>query len=65
MGTPPELIAELEAQARAAEADPGFPRPLVERVRSATRWLGVGGSDGADVRHAAMRLRRQAGIDLE
>jgi hypothetical protein len=62
---PLETVAvEVAAAARAAEADPGFPREAVERIRAATAWLGVTESADDDLRHAALVLSRQAGVDL-
>jgi hypothetical protein len=58
------VAVEVAAAARAAEADPGFPREAVERIRAATAWLGVTESADDDLRHAALVLSRQAGVDL-
>ena len=65
--TPPQngLSAEVVAAARAAEADPAFPGGYLERVRAATRWLGVNDGEAGDVRFAALVLDRQARVDLE
>jgi hypothetical protein len=60
-----EVAAEVAAEARALEDEPGFPRPFVERVRGATAWLGVDAPAPGDVRHAALLLHRQASVDLE
>jgi cell division protein FtsB len=60
-----DVAAEVAAKARALEAEPGFPRPFVERVRAATGWLGVADPAPDDVRHAALLLHRQAHVDLE
>jgi hypothetical protein len=60
-----EVAAQVAAEARALEAEPGFPRPFVERVRAATGWLGVADPAPDDVRHAALLLHRQAAVDLE
>ena len=59
------IAAEAVASARAAEADPAFPRAYIERVRAATRWLGVNDSGAGDVRFAALVLDRQARVELE
>ena len=59
------VAAEVAASAHAAEAEPGFPRPYVERVRAATGWLGVADPAPDDVRHAALLLHRQAAVGLE
>jgi hypothetical protein len=66
-GTGPSLEAvagEVTAAALAAEAAPGFPREAIERVRTATAWLGATGSADDDIRHAALVLSRQAAVDL-
>jgi len=60
-----DISAEVTAAARAAEADPGFPHGYVERVRAATRWLGVNEGAAGDVRFAALVLDRQARVELE
>jgi hypothetical protein len=60
-----EVAAEVAAEARALEDEPGFPRPFVERVRSATARLGVDAPSPGDVRHAALILHRQASVELE
>jgi hypothetical protein len=54
----------VAAAAREAEADPGFPREAIERIRAATAWLGVTGPAEDDVRHASLVLSRQAAVDL-
>lgn len=58
-------LAEVEARARALEADPSFPRRYVEQVRAATAWLGAAAPPADDVRRAALLLDRQAAIHLE
>lgn len=59
------IAAEVAAEARAAEADPGFPHVYIERVRGATRWLGVIDGAAGDVRLAALVLDRQGRVELE
>ena len=60
-----EVAAEVAAEARALEDEPGFPRPFIERVRGATARLGVDAPGPGDVRHAALILHRQASVELE
>jgi hypothetical protein len=59
------VVDEVVGEARALEAEPGFPRGVIERVRVATAWLSVEAPAPDDVRHAALLLHRQAGVDLE
>lgn len=61
----PEVVEEVRAQARALEATAGFPRPLAERARATTAWMGTGDAAGDDVRFTAHLLSRQATRHLE
>ncbi len=59
------LAADIVAEARRREHEPGFPAARVERIRAAASRLAASEADPGDIRTAALLLERQASIDLQ
>jgi len=59
----PDLLAEIEAQARADEA--AHPAPVMARARTAVDRFRVAGADPDDIRHAALLLEAEAVLDVD
>lgn len=59
------LAEEIARAAAAREAEPGFPKARIDRIRSVATRLGAAEVDPGDLRHAAVLLERQATVDLE